>query len=222
MLGTIWFDRNTGLMVFIKFSLNDKVGGRKRILIWSIFHRFKSVDRSIFTAIAIIQCLWHGPTWGAYDMVGCAEWRLGTPWAGSTVSELFGLEALVHTDTDSDYHFLHKILRWLGATYWNRESLRAPFFFFFFWNCKYLENTACWKSQEAVRDSWYITWAREGDLDAAALPGSSCAHTAPQCSWSLTLLHLLWSGLKRRFQDPLPSASARQDNMPLYQLPKCT
>lgn len=94
--------------------------------------------------------------------------------------------------------------------------------FFFFWNCKYLENTACWKSQEAVRDIWYITWAREGDLDAAALPGSSCAHTAPQCSWSLTLLHLLWSGLKRRFQDPLPSASARQDNMPLYQLPKCT
>lgn len=26
VLGTIWFDRNTGLMVFIKFSLNDQVG----------------------------------------------------------------------------------------------------------------------------------------------------------------------------------------------------
>lgn len=25
------------------------------------------------------------------------------------LSELFGLEALAHTDIDSDYHFLHKI-----------------------------------------------------------------------------------------------------------------
>lgn len=158
---------------------------------------------------AYLRCLWHGGLCRVTPWYSLG-WKHGewTIWLRSTSSpwSRFGLPFPLQNTKMT----------------WSNLMESEIFESTICWNCKYLENTANWKSQEAVRDSEYITWPREGDLDSVDLPGSSCAHTAPQYSWSPTLLHILWSSLKQRFQDPLPSASARQDNMPLYQLPKCT
>lgn len=106
---------------------------------------------------AYLRCLWHGgrcreTPWYSLGLKHC-EWTI---WLRSTNSHwtTFGLL------------FPPQNTKMTWSNLLESEIFESTIF----WNCKYLENTAYWKSQEAVRDSWYITWPREGDLDVVRPP----------------------------------------------------
>lgn len=160
MLGMIWFDRNIGLMVLIKFSLNDQAGERKMTLMWSMFFRC-----CLGYVVRFSLCWYINTYWNCYNLMNVTWAYLRWVWNVRLcrVISIFTLvlpgpsalwvnylpkKDLVYADANSGYHFLHKILRWLWAAYgnWDSESTTGR-------HCKHLEDGAYRKSQEAVSAS---------------------------------------------------------------------